>query len=173
MEILNETEFDKVFALLEMSFIKDELRPYDEQKNLLKNPIYHVYVERDQNSNQLKAFIAVWDFKNFIFIDYFAVHPAFRNQRLGEKMLKSLSRLTQKDIYLEIETPKDEMTLRRLHFYERNHFILCPFFYEQPPIARGNTPVALSLMSTKNITQEKEFEEIQKVIYKYAYEPFL
>ena len=172
MEKLTEKDFDKVYALLKQSFIDDELRPYDEQRALLKEPIYEIYAERAEHSDELKAMLAVWDFETFVFIDYLAVHPAYRNQQLGNKILEALSAMTPKDICLEIETPKDELTFRRLEFYRRNHFVLCDFPYDQPPIAKGNAPVALSLMSSAPILEKEKFEHIKSEIYKYAYERF-
>ena len=172
MEKLTDKDFDQMYALLQQSFIKDELRPYEAQKALFQEPLYHVFAEREADGEQMIAFIAVWDFTDFVFIDYFAVHPAFRNRRLGEKMLQDLAHLTPKDICLEIETPRDELTFRRLHFYQRNHFVLCPFNYKQPPIAKGNAPVSLSLMSTQKITDKDDFERICKEIDVYAFKRF-
>ena len=37
-------EFDKVFEILKDSFPKEEYRTYEEQKKLLDNPFYTIYV---------------------------------------------------------------------------------------------------------------------------------
>lgn len=124
MVILGENDFEKVWDLMKLSFIDDELRPFEKHKALLHKDIYHIYGEWDNSGNCLKAIIAIWDFKDFAFIDYFAVHPSFRNHKLGERILNQLFSMTDKNICLEIDTPKDEISFRRLNFYERNGFSL-------------------------------------------------
>ncbi len=170
---LGEKDFDNMYSLLKISFIADELRPYNQQKALLKKSIYHVFAEREADTNQLRAFIALWDLKDFVFVDYFAVHPIYRNQGIGQKILQEVFDMTQKNICLEIETPVNEITNRRLRFYQRNHFKLCNYDYKQPPVAKGNAPVSLSLMSSRDIQHEKDFKNICKEVYKFMYKPFI
>ena len=173
MEKLTVKDFDKLFALMKQSFIEDELRPYDEQKALFAEPIYHVFAKYSDDHQDLKAFIALWNFDTFVFVDYFAVHPRYRNLGIGQEILAEVRKMTPKDIFLEIEEPTDDMTYRRLKFYQRNQFELCQFAYHQPPIARGNAPVALSLMGSRKLEDEKEFSYIKSQIYEYAYKRFL
>ena len=50
-------------------------------------------------------------------------------------MLQELVKQYQKPICLEVELPEDELTRRRIGFYERNGFVQCGMrkgFYEFP-----------------------------------------
>ena len=70
-----DEEFDKVFSVLKTSFPPDERRTYDAQKALLNNPKYNIYVLPDSESDEIKAFITVWQFGTFAFVEHFAVNP--------------------------------------------------------------------------------------------------
>ena len=74
-----------------------------------------------------------------------------------------------KPIILEVEVPLDEMSKRRIGFYERLGFILRnDIFYFQPPYEEGMNGLELKLMHTGNLEKsllEKYSEEIKKVVY--------
>ena len=40
-------KFDEIYEIMEQSFPEDERRTYEEQKGLLENPLYHIYVLQD------------------------------------------------------------------------------------------------------------------------------
>ncbi len=44
IEKLLMIDFDKIYDLMETSFPNDEYRTYHEQKQLLSNPLYQIYV---------------------------------------------------------------------------------------------------------------------------------
>lgn len=51
--------FDTIYSLMEESFPSEEYRSYDEQKALLNNPAYTIYVLNNKYQD-IMAFIAVW-----------------------------------------------------------------------------------------------------------------
>ena len=122
IEKMLKNDFDKIFDLMEASFPFDEYRTYDEQKALLDNPFYQVFVLKDSDNNSIKAFIAIWEFEDFAFIEHFAVNQQYRNGGIGTKILNKLVDLIGKTICLEVEPPEDELTSRRIGFYQRNGF---------------------------------------------------
>ena len=87
IERLKKDDFDMVFGLMETSFPTSEHRTYSEQKALLDIPYYDIYIDKDENN--LKMFIAVWEFETFRFIEHFAVNPDLRNGGIGSKDRKS------------------------------------------------------------------------------------
>ena len=84
---------------------------------------YTVYVIPDDESDCIKAFITVWKFEDFAFIEHFAVNPFYRNQGLGSLILHEILNLLQCQICLEVELPKTDFAKRRIGFYERNGFL--------------------------------------------------
>ena len=169
IEKLLKYDFDKIFELMEASFSFDEYRTYDEQKALLDNPFYQVFVLKDSDYNFVKAFIAVWEFEEFAFIEHFAVNPQYRNGGIGAKILIKLVDLLEKTICLEVEPPEDELTSRRIGFYQRNGFFLNHYPYMQPSISKGKNAISLLIMTSGKPASEEEFESYKKILYKKVY----
>lgn len=168
LEILNSNDFDKLYRLIERSFPDDEYRSYDEQKELLNNPLYSVYALYGE-SHSIKAFIAVWEFDKLAFVEHFAVDSEYRNRGLGASLLNELIQRINKTICLEVEPPESEMSCRRIKFYERNNFFLNEYHYIQPPISKGKNPIPLFIMTYKNKVDEQEFEQIKSTLYSKVY----
>ena len=60
-----------------------------------------------------------------------------------------------KTVILEIDPPKDEVSIRRKQFYERNSFIENPYFHIHPPYHKENQGHELLIMSSPiQITEE-------------------
>lgn len=163
-------DFDKIFSLMQLSFPKDEYRPYEKQKELFQNPKYSIYGLPDPERNDIKGFISAWQFRDFVFIEHFAVNPAYRNQGLGSHILQELVSMTPYQLCLEVELPENHMTRRRIGFYERNNFVLNDYPYIQPSMAAGQNPVPLMIMTSQNRISQDRFEQIRTVLYKEVYQ---
>ncbi len=163
-----ELEFDKIYELMKISFPIDEYRPYKKQKDLLNNNKYSIYGLLDAE-NQIKVFISLWDFDSFIYIEHFAVNPKYRNEGLGSKILFEISCIFNKMICLEVEPPEDEMTKRRINFYQRNNFYFNDYQYIQPPMDIGKNFIKLYIMTSKSLINEIEFNKIKKTLYLEVY----
>ena len=164
---LSITDFDKMFPIMEDSFPPDERRPYDEQKALFENGYYNVYAEFE--ADKVKGFIAVWNFTDFLYVEHFAVSKEYRNRGTGAKLISEVVKLYKKTLCLEVEPPEDELTRRRIGFYERNGFFLNEYPYIQPPISAGKNPVPLMIMSSEKALSEENFGKIKKVLYNEVY----
>lgn len=162
-------EFDSVFQMIEASFPKDEYRTYGEQKALLDDPAYEIYVLPDSDDHTIKAFIAVWEFNSFAFIDHFAVNPKYRSQGVGSAFLRETVCLLGKMVCLEVEPPDNKTASRRIGFYERNHFFLNKYPYTLPPISAGRNPVPLLIMTYGRSISEMEFAEMKEELYARVY----
>jgi len=169
LEKLFKYDFDKVFELMQKSFPGDEYRSYEEQKALLENPFYQIYVLKNYDNNSVKAFMAVWEFDNFAFLEHFAVNDEYRNGGIGAKILNELIDLIGKIICLEVELPEDEFASRRISFYQRNGFFLNHYPYIQPSISRGKNEISLLIMTSERTVSEEEFETYKNVLYSVVY----
>lgn len=166
---LKTQDFDNIYRLMEQSFPPDERRTYAEQKSLLSNPQYCIYILPDTASSGIKAFLAVWTFNDFVFIEHFAVNPLYRNSGFGSAMLKEAVQQMHHMVCLEVELPVQETAKRRIGFYERNGFFLNHYPYMQPPISDGRSPVPLLIMTSGSSISEERFLEIKNVLYKNVY----
>ena len=73
---MRSEEFDGVYGIMESSFPADEIRPHDEQKERLSRENYVIYVTPSKNG-RVGAFITVYDFPGFAFVEHFAVAEDF------------------------------------------------------------------------------------------------
>lgn len=167
MERLTKQNFDALYEIMEKSFPVDERRPYEGQKALFERPNYEVYA-REQDGETV-GFIAAWRFDAFLYIEHFAVNPAFRNGGIGAAMLRELSESESLPLCLEVELPETEMACRRIKFYERNGFFYNDYPYVQPPISAGKNPVPLRVMTSGGHIAREAFEEIRKTLYTEVY----
>ena len=168
LQELNRADFEKVYALMDESFPPDERRPYGEQKALLDDEAYRILVLPAPNG-EVQGFFCLWEFDTFLFVEHFAVNPAFRNGGVGSKMLAALLETTAKPVCLEVELPETEMARRRIGFYQRNGFVLNPYPYVQPPISAGRNPLPLAIMSAPRAIDQKEFDEFHRLVYTRVY----
>lgn len=166
---MHDDEFDTVFALMRESFPIDEYRPYEEQKALLCLPNFTVYVLSEEHCTRIQAFITVYRFEQFAFVEHFAVNPADRNHGIGAQVLAELRALLSCRICLEVELPETSLAERRLRFYERNGFFLCMHTYFQPPISQGKQAVPLRIMTNERAATDEEFQAIRAVLYREVY----
>lgn len=164
---LNAQDFDEIYRIMEMSFPEDEYRTYSEQKELLSDPLYDIYAL--YNGNSIKAFIAVWEFSDFLFIEHLAVNPEFRNSGLGTQILSETAALFNKSACLEVEPPETELSIRRIGFYERNNFFFNEYPYIQPAMSKGRKPVPLFIMTSGGTVDKKGFEQIKNTLYSKVY----
>lgn len=164
IEKMKRDDFDRIFSIMEQSFPEDERRPYREQKALLDNFSYAIYITPSQD-----GFIATWEFEEFVFVEHFAVNPEHRNTGLGSKMLSEFLSMQEKIVCLEVELPNVELAKRRISFYERNGFFLNEYDYFQPPISKGKQIVPLMIMTSKGKVGQDTFEKIRNILYKEVY----
>ena len=83
--------------------------------------------------------------------------------------MEELVRKYQKQICLEVELPEDELTRRRIGFYERNGFVFNEYPYIQPPISKGKSPVPLRIMTYGEAITRETFEAMKNVLYRSVY----
>ncbi len=161
------SDFEKIFNIMQDSFPSDEYRYKDEQKALFDLDEYAVYVEKD--CDKIIAFLAIWEFNDFIFLEHFAVQKQIRGKGIGSKMLNDLSKIYFKPICLEVELPTTEQARKRIEFYKRNGYFYNEYEYYQPPISLGKNPLSLRITSYKKQLSFEEFTLVKNTLYKRVY----
>lgn len=182
---------DYAFAekLLIDAFPSDEYRELAQWRDFTENnPLFTLYKITD--SGEDAGFISIWDFPEFRYAEHFAILPSMRNRCLGSRVLEYLDRMSDKPIVLEVEEPVDEITRRRVGFYERNGFRLMDGDYLQPPYKPGSASLPMRIMTkgattlaTKSNVGSPEsaalghndnndslsLEKIKETLYRYVY----
>lgn len=166
VRVIEET-FAELMELMEGAFPPEEFRIETEQKALLQRKEYELYyIEKD---NQRKGMMAIWDFPKFIYIEHFAIAPAYQGEGLGGLALLEMIQWKKKAVVLEVELPHTEQQKRRIDFYKRYGFHQNEFAYEQPPLREEVKWLPLQLMSHPIALTTEHFEEYRKELYQEVY----
>lgn len=118
---------------------------------------------------QYVGFITCWNFEKFLYIEHFAIDQTARNGGIGGKALRQFLNVWNLPAVLEVESPDDEMSKRRIGFYERLGFVLDTHPYQQPPYHAGEGGLDMLLMSYGAIDLQKEYEEVKNYLYECVY----
>ena len=113
--------------------------------------------------------LTAWSFEEFIYIEHFAIAPTLRSQGYGTEALRTFIKEQRKPIILEAEPPTDDITRRRIRFYERSGLILYDFPYIQPAYTPKGNPVELRLMGTLN-TSTTSLSLVSTTLHEVVYE---
>lgn len=160
--------FDDVFSLMQKSFPKNEYRTYANQQKLLQNKYYRI-IPYFGSKSEFLAFAAVWEFDSFKFVEHIAVSEKCRGMGIGSKIMSDIIQKSNTDIILEIEPPIDEISKKRLHFYEKLGFKLNDYPYMQLPLNKNDKPITLKILSYPQGLDEEKFKKIQRTIYLNVY----
>lgn len=162
-----KNKFDEIFNIMEEAFPTNEIRTYEEQKALLNKKNYKIITH--SIGNQIVAFIAAWDLKDFSFIEHLSTTTKFRGMGIGSELVSKFILSSNKPIILEVEPPKDELTKRRINFYKRLEFKYNDYYYEQPKLREDALTCELKIMSYPNELLPNEFERVTKELYLQVY----
>lgn len=149
------------------SFPDNERREWSEMKQLLIHSLFNVF--RITRNKVLIGIITCWKWPDLLFIEHFALKELERSQGAGTRVLKQIIEQNPSTIIVEVEEPDTVQAKRRIAFYQRIGFILCPQKYYQPPYTPGNEMIKMWFMSYPELLNDNKFTIIKKQIYKEVY----
>ena len=136
------------------SFPLDERRDFSEVIRLL-----------EENDN----FFSYWEWNDFSYVEHFAVDSSCRGSGYGATAMTELLKRINNPAVLEVEKPLDNISQRRIRFYERLGFVLCTRSYTQPPYSPEKQPLELYLMSFGKIDLNQVFDTVASRIHQKVY----
>lgn len=168
---------DKGYAFVEelmhISFPEVERRDDDAQReNTDQNPLFTVNMVTDEKEDGTTidvGLITVWNFGDFHYLEHFATSPTVRNQGYGKKIMDTLLEGMNGLVVLEVEEPLDELTSRRVGFYQRCGFQLCPRNYIQPAYRPDGESIPLKIMFRGQDSLEPDFVRVRDTLYHEVY----
>lgn len=127
---IEDPHFDKIWEIYEYSFPLFEQRTLEHQITALNNERYRFdcYVEE----GRIIGFICYWVFDTYVYIEHYAMAKESRGGGYGTKILKEFLERTNKIVILEIDPIVDDISSRRLRFYQHLHFVENPFRHKCP-----------------------------------------
>lgn len=167
--IKTEPELRIIKALYKSAFPEKERREFSELADLLSADQCFMYSIDTENTG-FSGFCICWDFDGFAFIEHFAVNPEKRGLGIGEKTLSLLKSIHSKTILLETEPPVDEITTRRVNFYQRNGFRMLHRLYVQPSYGNNKPEVELKLMYCGEEPDSTQLDDMINRIKKNVYQ---
>ena len=160
--------WDSLVRIYLLSFPVDEQRPVESILRLLaEEPRYTLYAVIDDNTKPI-GLLTTWTFETFTYIEHFALSPEVRGQGHGSEALKMLIAQNPRPLILEAEPPTDELTRRRIRFYERSGLTLYDYPYVQPAYTADSQPVPLCLMGTLD-TQGATLDQVSRTLHREVY----
>lgn len=160
-------DFDDVWGLFTASFKTDNLRTYPTQRQLLELDAYKITAFYDQNT--LQAAYSIWDFPDFLFLEYLAVQPALQGKGMGTKLINKITSTTVKPVILEVELPETTIDRHRIKFYQQLGFKLNPTYYLQPALGPNKLPMEMKIMSYPHLLSKEEFASVKNTLYQQVY----
>lgn len=139
-----------------------ELRRFTSGKRMFHNNLIC-------SGNTPVGIITYWDFGSFHYIEHFATLPFMRNRGYGKTVLMLLQDTLGTPLVLEVEEPVDDISRRRIGFYERCGFRLWHGEYRQPPYRPGGDFLPMRLMAYGDMDEAAGFSIVKKRIYAEVY----
>ena len=157
-----------VEELMQTAFPQQERRNADLQREYTDNkPHFHTLVILYKNLPI--GLLTIWDLESFHYIEHFAIHENYRNKGYGQKVMEFIINEIKGMIVLEAEEPSDDITYRRIRFYQRLGFVMQDVPYQQPPYRSEDQWFPMKLMTLRGSNFSLEYERVRGNIYKEAY----
>lgn len=134
---------------------------------LIEEPIFKAYAILE--NDEYVGFITSWEFSEFIYVENFAIDEKKRGGGIGSRTMKFVLATLNVPIVLEVEEVVDDLTARRVSFYETLGFRLHHFKYEQPPYREGDSWTPMKLMTHGDFDMENKFEWVKEQLYRKVY----
>lgn len=159
---------DKVEKTYNDSFPEAERRAFSLVRELVKEESRFVVYALLRDEAYV-GFITAWQFDSFTYVEHFAIDESARNGGIGAGTMKQFLALCDVPVVLEVEIPTEEMSKRRIGFYERLGYVLDSHVYFQPPYRRGEEFLEMRLMTYGDIDLQRSFEAVKACIHRYVY----
>lgn len=157
-----------ICKLYENAFPEEERRPTDKFLNMIDaEPMFRTFALTIDGG--FVGFITCWTFRDFTYVEHFAIEPLRRGEGYGGMALTCFLKSQNRPVVLEVELPLTIIAQKRIHFYEKYQFVRLLDRYQQPPYRKGSSWLPMSLMLHKRNDIVLEVEEIKKVLYEYVY----
>lgn len=164
----------QTWRLYEESFPVYEIRSRQAQMLAAHDESSQSMILTDERE-ELMAILFYWLTGDMVYVEFLAVNPALRGQNIGTTVLEQLSSIyPDKLVMLEIDPPVDEVSIRRLHFYQRLGFMETPYEYTHPSYRTGEEahPHQLTILSQGRRITDAEFAQfndfLNHVVLKYV-----
>ena len=153
--------YPQFLSLYDSSFPEYERRSHSALIETFKQKEFtqEIYVE----DSKLLALLSYWSFEKFAFLEYIAVDSSLRGSGIGSKVLAAfLTHLNGKACILEIDPPVDDISKKRLRFYEKLGFKQTPYKSVQAYL-KHNRGQIMDLLSYPQVLDNSAYEDFDRI----------
>lgn len=156
----NHKLYNDFKRLYSQSFPIFEQRTETQQEYAFNNENYHLIGYCSEGS--FIEFISFWEFKDYLYIEHFAINNEIRGKGYGSTILNKFIKSTPKTILLEIDPIIDDISNARLRFYKRCGFWENPYSHTHPSYRDEYQPHHLIVLTTGKQLSEDEYQTFYK-----------
>lgn len=150
------TRWNSVWELYEESFPEAERRKKEDHLRACNDTRF--FPLSAWEGRDLIGLMFFWEWDSYRYLEHFAVNPELRGQGHGSQMLRHL-RDSEHTTILEIDPLINELSVRRLQFYERAGYSLTPYRFIHLPYRLDAKAQELLILSYPHmITKEQHYD---------------
>ncbi|MDO8898836.1 MAG: GNAT family N-acetyltransferase [Bacteroidales bacterium] len=165
----SEIDFDAISALYISAFPSDERREIDVLKKMINHHSEMAFYVISLNEH-FAGFLILWHFEKFLYVEHLAIKDDLRNNGIGKKIFALMKQIFIGTILLEVEPPLDELSKRRIGFYEGVGFRVVLKKYLQPAYAKNKKSIPMWVLSNNDRISENDLLEFITTIRLIVYE---
>lgn len=149
--------YNEFIELYGTSFPIFEQRTEAQQRSAFEDERYNLetYIEDDK----FIGFISYWEFDSYIYIEHLAINSSLRGEGYGSRLLREFAQRSGKMLLLEIDPIVDEISAKRLRFYEHNGFVANIHTHRHPPYRESFEGHQLIVLTTEREINKAEYEQ--------------
>lgn len=157
----DKSRWSEVWKLYEESFPVAERRKAEDHLSACDDNRFFPLSVWD--GNQLIGLIFFWEWDNYRYLEHLAVNPDLRGHGYGTQLLNYL-RESKHTIILEIDPLINELSVRRLQFYERSGFTLTPYRFVHLPYQLDGIKQELLILSYPKMISKEQHNHFLKFV---------
>lgn len=154
--LLDSPDFGDFTALYEQAFPADERREMADLASITEQ-CSDFHIVGAFGNNTFLGFFTYWrwDDHRVAYGEHFAIKPEVRCGGIGRRVLEHVLAMAELPMVIEVETEADQLTRRRVAFYEREGFKAWRnVAYVQPPYSPSRNSLPMMLMSHGHMTED-------------------
>ncbi|MDC9616275.1 GNAT family N-acetyltransferase [Xenorhabdus khoisanae] len=147
--------FDLINELYNTAFPLHEQRSNQGRLSILGVDHYYLYALIDVDV--FIGFIGAWKFEDFFYIEHIAISSSLRGQGYGKRVLDAFCTKHCK-VVLEIDPVVDEISSKRLRFYQQCGFVTHEILHHHPSYHPDREPHELVILSYPEQLSELSYQ---------------
>lgn len=161
VDVDDKERWSKVWDLYEKSFPDAEIRKADDHLRACSDERF--FPLSAWEGKRLIGLMFFWEWDNYRYLEHLAVSPELRGHSYGSQLLRHL-RDSEHTIILEIDPLDNELSVRRLQFYERAGYTLTPYRFIHLPYKIDSQKQELLILSFPEMINEEQHKDFLRFV---------